>query len=33
MTWTTIIQKAIENKEGIKEANNWWIRNENGRFN
>jgi len=29
MTWSTIIQSAIEKKEGIKEANDWWIENEN----
>ena len=25
MSWSTIIQKAIEQKKGIKEANEWWI--------
>jgi len=28
LSWSTLIQKAIEQQQGIKEANEWWISTE-----
>jgi len=28
MSWSNVFQKVIENKEGIKEADAWWVKYE-----